>query len=315
MKKKSIARRHHYLPQAYLAQFTNTGTKEGQFNVLENTGRIFRTSPKNVAVELDFNRVDIEGHSPDFVENALAPMEHAAVQAITKTIATSQFPSDDDYNAILNLICLIAVRNPFFRESFNRWREAQIRCIGDLLTANEKIWKHHVQKAKEDGMDIPDSISFKDMRRFIEEGDYTINFHPQSNLLVELEVFNKVLPILYERIWSIIIAPLDGPEFICSDHPVTLNFKSKRSGYIGLGLRGTELFFPLTPRAGFYGTFEDPLKPVVYAKPRNVAIMNSHIAMNAERQVYSRLDSFVIWFNGKIRIVDCANKKRSKADA
>jgi len=50
MQKKSTARRHHYLPQAYLAQFTDLGTKEGQFHVLEiESGHTFRTSPKNVA--------------------------------------------------------------------------------------------------------------------------------------------------------------------------------------------------------------------------------------------------------------------------
>ncbi len=316
MPKKATARRHHYLPQAYLAQFTDLGTKEGQFHVLEiESGRTFRTSPKNVAVELDFNRVDVAGHPPDFVENALAPMEQAAVEAIANTVAAGEFPSDEDYSAILHLVCLIAIRNPFSRESFNRAREDSIRIIGDLLTSDKKIWKHHVQKAKEDGIDIPDSVSFEDMKRFVENGDYEIDFHPQSNLRVELQTFNKILPILHERTWSLIIAPSDGPEFICSDHPAALDFKSKRQGPIGLGLKETELFFPLTRRAGFYGTFEDPLKPVVHAKPGNVATMNRRVAFNAERHVYSCLDSFAIWFEGEIRIIDCAYNKPLKADA
>jgi hypothetical protein len=316
MQKKSIARRHHYLPQAYLAQFTDLGTKEGQFHVQEiETGRTFRTSPKNVAVELDFNRVDVDGLSPDFIENALAPMEQAAVEAIANTVAAGEFPSDKDYSAILHLICLIAIRNPFFRASFNRTREYALRIIGDLLTTDERIWKHHVQKAKEDGIDIPDSVSFDVMKRFIEKGDYEINFHPQSNLRVELKTFDKVLPILHERMWSLIVAPADGPEFICSDHPVALGFKSKHQGPIGLGLRETELFFPLTRRAGLYGTFEDPLCPVVHAKPGNVATMNSRVAFNAERHVYSCHNSFAIWLEGEIRIINCAYNKPPKASA
>jgi hypothetical protein len=294
MPKKSTARRHHYLPQAYLAQFTDRGTKEGQFHVLEiESGHTFRTSPKNVAVELDFNRVDVEGRPLDFVENALAPMEQAAVEAIAHTVAAGEFPSDEDYSAILHLISLIAVRNPLIRKSFNRAREHLIRIIGDLLTSDEKIWKHHVHKAKEDGIDIPDSVSFEDMKRFIENGDYEIDFHQQSNLRVELKTFQKVLPILHERTWSLIIAPSDGPEFICSDHPAALDFKSKRQGPIGLGLRETELFVPLTRHAGFYGTFEDPLKPVVHAKPGNVATMNGRVAFNAERHVYLFMSRFI----------------------
>ncbi|HEX9591776.1 MAG TPA: DUF4238 domain-containing protein [bacterium] len=310
MPKKSTARRHHYLPQAYLAQFTDLGTKEGRFHVLEiETGRKFRTSPKNVAVELDFNRVDVDGHPPDFVENVLSPMEQAAVESITNTVALGDFPSDEDYSAILHLICLIAVRNPLFRKSFNRAREHSIRVIADLLTSDEKIWKYHVQKAKEDGMEIPYPVSFEDMKRFIENRDYEIDFHPQSNLQVELKIFSKMLPILHERTWSLIIASSDGPEFICSDHPVALDFKSKCQGPIGLKSRETELFFPLTRRAGFYGTFEDPLKPVIHAKPGNVANMNRRVAFNAERHVYSCRDSFAIWLEGEIRIIDCAYNK------
>jgi hypothetical protein len=50
------------VPQAYLAAFTDKGTKGGKLFVLDvHTGRGFRTSPKNVASERDFNRVDIEG--------------------------------------------------------------------------------------------------------------------------------------------------------------------------------------------------------------------------------------------------------------
>lgn len=92
---KSIARRHYYLPQSYLALFTDKETKQGKFYVLEvDSGHKFRTSPINVAVELDFNRVDINSQPPDVIENALAPVEQKAVQAISDTIAKEEFPND-----------------------------------------------------------------------------------------------------------------------------------------------------------------------------------------------------------------------------
>ncbi|MDL1988719.1 MAG: DUF4238 domain-containing protein [Deltaproteobacteria bacterium] len=207
MKKKSTARRHHYLPQSYLTRFTDEGTKEGQFFVLEvESGRTFRTSPKNVAVELDFNRVDIDGHPPDVIENALAPMEQKAVQVIANTVATGEFPNEDDYSSILNLICLIAVRNPFFRKSFNRDREQTIHIIGDLLVSDKQVWEHHVRKARENGDNIPDSVSFEEMKRFIEERNYEIEFFPEGNLRVELNAFDNILSILGERTWSLIVA-------------------------------------------------------------------------------------------------------------
>ena len=308
MDAKPIARRHHYLPQVYLRAFTDTGLKDGQFNVLDvQSGRSFRTSPINVAVERDFNRVDIEGHSPDAIEQALAPFEAQAVTAIRKVIETEEFPSDDDWNWILNLLGLIAVRNPQLRQSFNSSHEQVIHRIGDLLVSDKKIWDHHVKKARESGQSIDEDVSFEDAKQFVEGRKYEIEFSPEGNLRVEFHAFDKLLPILGQRAWSVLVAPHDGPEFICSDHPVTLVWKHGRSGPVGYGLRETEVFFPLGRRVGFYGTFETPLKPVVKCKPGHVATMNRRVAWNSERHVYSTLESFHVWHEGEIREVKCGS--------
>lgn len=114
------------------------------------------------------------------------------------------------------------------------------------------------------------------MKRFIENREYKVEFYPEGNLRVELDTFDKIiLPLLGEGIWSLIIAPTEGTEFICSDYPVTINYKSGRDVPIGFGLRNTEVFFPFSRRAGFYGTFENPLKKVVYAKPWDVATITT----------------------------------------
>ena len=249
MKTKTIARRHHYLPQAYLAAFTGTGLKDGQFNVLDvQSGHSFRTSPINVAAERDFNRVDIEGHSPDAIENALAPLEGNAVTAIRKVIETEEFPNDRDWNLIINLLCLIAVRNPKFRESFNSSREQVLHRISDLLVSDKKIWDHYESKSDESGENIDKNVSFENAKKFVEKRNYRIEFSAEGNLRVEFDAFSNILPILGQRTWSVLIAPHDGPEFICSDHPVTLAWKGGRSGPIGYGLRDTEVFFPLGRR-------------------------------------------------------------------
>lgn len=305
---KPIARRHHYLPQAYLAAFTDTGQKNGRFNVLDvRNGRSFRTSPLNVAAERDFNRVDIEGYSPDAIEQALAPFEAQAVDAIRKIIETREFPCDEDWNWILNLLGLIAVRNPQLRKSFNSAREQVIHRIGDLLVSDKKTWEYHVKKARESGQHIDENMPFDDVKQFVEGRNYQLEFFPQGNLRAEFNTFDKLLPILGQRTWSVLVVPDQGPEFICSDHPVTLVWKNGRSGPVGYGLKETEVFFPLGPHVGFYDTFEVPLKPVVNCRPEHVATMNKRVMLNSGHHVYSAHKSFFVWHEGHIREVQCAS--------
>ena len=309
MKTKSIARQNHYLPQAYLAAFTGTGSMNKQFFVLDvQSGRSFHTSPKNVAVERDFNRVDIKGRSPDAMEQALAAFEEQTLFAIRNVIESEEFPSDEDCNWILNLLGFIAVHNPQHRKSFNDSREQLIHCIGDLLVSDKKIYDHHVKKVRESGENIIDDVSFKDMKRFIEDQKYQLEFSPEGNLHLEFDVFDKLLPILGQRTWSVLVASNNGPEFICSNHPVTLVWKSGRYYPVGYGLKETEVFFPLGRRVGFYGVFENPLPLVVKCKPGHVATMNTRVALNAERQVFSALETFVMWHEGQIREIPCGSK-------
>src|SRR5271157_3609751 len=133
-KQNPTARKHHYLPQTYLAIFTDKGSKNGQFYVLDVVnGKCFRTSPKNVAAQRDFNRVDIEGKPPDVLEHGLAPFEQGMAAACRKANCSQTFPSDEDFNYIINLIGLIAVRNPPLRNSFNRARERSMKIIAHML--------------------------------------------------------------------------------------------------------------------------------------------------------------------------------------
>ncbi|MBX3664361.1 MAG: DUF4238 domain-containing protein [Burkholderiales bacterium] len=303
MVEKATARRHHFVPQAYLAGFTDSGKKDGQIYVVEvKTGRAFRTSPKNIAVETDFNRIDVEGYPPDFIENALSPLEQSAVQAIACVAANGQFPSDADYSAILHLLALLFIRNPGMRESFNASREHSIRIMNDLLISNEKTFRRQIERARAAGIDLPENVSYEEIRRFVKSNEYEIEFHPQSNLRVELGMLEKTLRLLHERTWSLISVPDGLPDFICSDHPVTLVHKSGRNIPVGLATRNTDLFFPLSRRFGFYGVFEQTLKPVVDAKHKNVAILNGYVASNAMKHLYSTAKEFLIWGNNEIQI-------------
>jgi len=203
---------------------------------------------------------------------------------------------------------LIAVRNPQLRKSFNRSHEEVLNKIGDLLVSDKKIWDHYQKKMREAGEPVNESVSFEDMKHFVENRNYRIEFHPQGNLRVELHAFNELLPILSQRTWSVLVAPKEGPELICSDHPVCLTWKGGRRGPLGYGLKETEVFFPLGRRVGFYGVFETPLHRVVNLTPGHVATMNTRVALNAELHVFSALERFAMWHRGQVREVACGSR-------
>ena len=83
---KNVARRHHFVPQGYLAGFTNNGTRAGLLTVFDRVSQsIFLAKPRNVAAKRDFNRVDLEGRPPDYLEQAMGEFEGKAISATPPT--------------------------------------------------------------------------------------------------------------------------------------------------------------------------------------------------------------------------------------
>jgi hypothetical protein len=113
-----VARDHHFVPQCYLAGFTDTGTQAGRLCVYDIIARrFFRAKPKNVAFEVDFNRVEVEGHPPDILETGFGQLEGHAASVIRRIITEHVIPEDEEFSYVLNVIALLAVRNPAMRRS------------------------------------------------------------------------------------------------------------------------------------------------------------------------------------------------------
>src|SRR5262249_54981456 len=109
------ARIHHYVPQLYLNSFCCDLKREQLFVIDAVEKQSFQTRPRNVAAERDFNRVDIDGLPPDALEVAFNAFETEVAASIERTSERRHLRDADDRSAILNLIGLMAIRNP-------RWR-------------------------------------------------------------------------------------------------------------------------------------------------------------------------------------------------
>ena len=304
--KNNTARSHHYVPQGYLGNFTDTCTKEGKFFVLDvNSDHSFKTSPANVATMRDFNRIDIDGYSLDFLEKEFSKIENGAINAIRNTVVDGKLRNHEDFTFIMNLICLLAIRNPTLRQSFNNSRETVLNLMADMLVSDKETWEKKFKAESNKEVAVNNEITFERMKEFVKGRKYKIEFNSESNLRYELKVFGEILLLLGSRKWSLIVAPAEGPEFICSDHPVTLVHKKNQTGPLGFGLKNTEVFFPLSPNLGLFGVFESPLKSIIQAAPEFVAILNSRTLINAKRHVFSRFKTFFMTFNGEVSEINC----------
>lgn len=297
----SVARRHHFLPQGYLAGFTNSGRKDGTLHVLDlKARRSFRTSPLNVAVEKDFKRVDIDGKPPDFIESALAQIEDRAIQAIRRVTESGEFPSDSDHNLILNLLSLVLAQNPKSRRSLNRTRTRAADEKLKWLVASPANWKHHLSLARKAGIELKGDLSYERARQFVKERRYIIDFDNEGTLREEFRAQDELLTVLGKRTWTILLAPKDGPNFITSDYPFSLVMEHGHHGHPTFLTDNTELFFPLSKQVGLIGVFGTALRPVVNAPTKVVAIMNTRVLRQADQRLFLSEDNFLTYERGSV---------------
>jgi hypothetical protein len=298
----SIARKHHYLSQFYLSNFCDAQTSPDKLHVLDiSSGVWFQTSTANVGAERDFNRVNIEDRGIDALERALSQFEGKAAPALQRLISCKQLPNDDDLNWILNVICLYACRNPRMRESFNRAREHGIRLLGQKLVSNEAIYKSQMKNAIAAGYVEENDVSFAAMKRFVKSGRYDIKIPLDENHRVEFNAFDKILPLLGQRFWTLLIVEPNGSEVISCDHPVVITHKEPdNNAPVGIGTKNTELIFPVSHNLILYGVYETPLRTEVVIGSERVATFNTRIAFSAERHIYSLRPSFLMRRKGEI---------------
>ena len=289
------ARQHHYIPQWYLGGFTDTGTADGFITVHDlKENRDFRTRPQGVGSQRDFNRVEIDGIEPDFLEKSWSQFEGDASQAVGRILEVGSLDNKEDLSYLLNLIALLAIRNPRARELVNRSQEQILRMMGQMTLANKESYEKIVASARADGVDIPDSVSYEQMKDFIDRDEYDIQIPRESNIQLELGLLNDIINLLHARKWSLFTPENEDSHFVSCDHPVALAWRDPEvSMPIGFGLRNTEVSFPINKRYLLVGVFEDDLESFYSVPDMMVAFANNERRRIAKRHVYSSSESYL----------------------
>jgi hypothetical protein len=248
----------------------------------------------------DFNRIDVEGHAPDALENAYSSLEAKFALALSTMRAERAMPTGEDLNLIFNLMALLAVRNPWFRRSITEFQTQIFERILDLILADEKRWESQKRRMQRDGVEVDESVTYAQLKQFHDERRYDIIVPNERNIGYEASGIDAVLPTLGARRWTLFVAEPEVGHFVTCDHPLTLSWADeedqRKAAYPpGHGLRGTEVVFPISPELILYGAYQEGKEGRMRATAEQVAQLNRRVASFARQQVYASSDRFLFF--------------------
>jgi hypothetical protein len=261
--KRSEARHHHYVPQFYLKGFARPGGgKFPQVSVIDLERKTeYDTSIRNVGAERDFNRVEGEGIQPDAVETAYSKLEVDFGKAIDRIDKSLAFDGEDRA-WVLNLIALLAVRNPAMRANWADFQSQIMKITMGMTLETKERFDSITTKMRAAGQDVNESVTYEEVKEFFDRGEYDIEIANEHHIRMEMVGAGAILPTLVDRRWLMLVADEQSGPFITSNHPVTLIYKKPDTVPAmyrmspGHGLPGTQLVFPLNMRLALIGEFE-----------------------------------------------------------
>lgn len=296
------ARHHHYLSQCYLKGFTKGRAKKSKLSVIDlKEKKSFETIPRNVGGMRDFNRIDIEGVDQNEIEKSLAEFEGKAATALKKLGETREFTGENK-ELILNLIAMIAVRSPERREHMRKFHtDIADRIMGLTLETKER-WESQVAKLREEDPSYDNGTTYEEAKKFFESKEYDITVARERHIHMEIIQIDAILPCLFNRDWLLIESTESTGPFITTDNPVNLSWQEpdkippfyRQSP--GFGLKGTEVYFPVSQDLALLGEFEGR-EGTIEATENLVAVLNSKMLFNVYKQVYA--PKFGFKFYGK----------------
>jgi hypothetical protein len=295
------SRIHHYVPQCYLRGFASDNKSPSLFVVDLISKQSFTTSPRNIAAERDFNRIELDGVAPDAVESAYSQFEAELAPALSRTIESRTLADGEDRELVLNLIGLLAIRNPRHRANFAGFQNRLFKTVLNLALSTKEVWESQVQRMRAAGYLAEDApTDYEQIKAAVMLGDYSFVTPTNQHVAIELDALDAVLPPLFARKWTVFRTTAKDQGFITSDHPVCLTWADpdpKLVGRpIGFGLPNSLVLFPLSKEVALSGRFEGS-EATVEADVFDVGSLNSTFADYAERQIYAR-DSHQQCFRG-----------------
>lgn len=215
----SVPKKHHFVPRWYLKRFTDSS---GFLHIYDQKKDVFRKhKPENLMVIGNYYRQAWAppGIDPDILEKRLGELiEPNAQRAFDKLLKRGGDLTNDDTAAICVYLEFQRIRVP---------RQARLGMQTFMKTLVTHSQPEFIEKLARGEVKIkPDSIRFTFMRSLI----------------------GQAVQWLSSMLWLVLESP-NCTSFITTDSPVSFyNVDFPPPSETGIGLAGTRVFFPLSPK-------------------------------------------------------------------
>ena len=229
----SEPRKHHYLPQFYLREFSLDG--RGIFQINKRTGRFYGAQIKDTAAIRDFHEIDGDDvEDPQALEKKLAQVEGALAQGLGP-LASEGLTNAEARSAAIQFLALMRLRVPAVKAHIVKHLEATVRATAKILERQGNFPKP------------PDGLE-----KLLKVDSLQISIANWKCLeqMFRMAVEPDVLAILKGMRGTLYKAPF-GTSFITSDQPVAF-FHSGEGLPFGYGVGpitpGVEITLPMSSR-------------------------------------------------------------------
>ncbi len=287
-------RKHHFVPEFYLAGFTIADTRDAVLYVLDKDQlRQWPSTPRQTAHKRDFHAIDPRnGSDPMVVEKALSQLEGKWASTLRSVVQNQKLPADDSFGDLMVFVAFMAVRVLRIRDILSGFIDRVSKSMFQLRLATDE-GRAGLRRTLEDlGRKLSDQ-EFDELVQFARSGEYEVNFEQTWHVQEMVRMAIVLAPLLSLRKWCIWVVEDGAPDLICSDSPVAPTWAVPMPGPFppAFGTLNTVVSVPLNRRIALVSMIEEQL-PELRLDQTGVAVVNSMTAMYAN-QLYSSTPDFV----------------------
>ncbi|MBN1461828.1 MAG: DUF4238 domain-containing protein [Armatimonadetes bacterium] len=299
------ARRHHYLPECYLATFTASRRKDDflyVFDLESEDGKAIKQRPRNVAFQKDYHRLDWPGLPTDFLEKSVFGRLESELAPIMQRVGHCEDVSREDVDSLLQLVALCAVRVPAMRDAARTLAEEATGSPFEEAVTKKDAWHPLLRWCAEKQIGWGED----ELEYAIQHDDYREGLQQLWTFLDTIMNQDTMLHQLAKRNWSLWTPSEGDAHLICCDNPLYILHAPP-----AMPLRvpmfdepGTVVTFPLSRTTVLIGTF-DSEEVIAEVGAKAVANTNTGTMGSASRFLYSAHDDFV-WLGHGGQLLDWA---------